>query len=437
MRRAGCIGVGLVLALAVASGAAAQEKPARLWVNVRADHKDHLYKLGETAVLTVDVWSQGKRVTEGQATWRLSVDGCTPAREGSFELANPESVSGTLSEPGFLLLEVTVKTPDGRERKNCGGAAFELEKVKPSRPMPEDFASYWAKERGKLSALPMQPTLTAVEPDREGVELFDVQIDCPGGKPVSAYFARPLQRQGKKLPAILFVHGAGVRSSNKGSPQSWASRGALAMDINAHGLPNGKPKEFYKKAGKAKISGYTHLPGKTRESSYFHGMFLRMIRALDFLCAQPEWDGEHLVVTGGSQGGAQSIAAAGLDSRVSAIAAHEPAMCDRTGVLIGRPSGWPRPVRRKDGTYNPDFAARARYFDSMNFGQCATARGLFSVGFRDRACPPTTVYAMYNVYAGPKEIVNLVNAGHHGSDIWRKRQRPFLFATLGLKEEPR
>ena len=52
------------------------------------------------------------------------------------------------------------------------------------------------------------------------------------------------------------------------------------------------------------------------------------MRTLDFLTSQPEWDGKRILVLGESQGGGQSLAAAGLDHRVSAVVATVPAMSD-------------------------------------------------------------------------------------------------------------
>ena len=44
------------------------------------------------------------------------------------------------------------------------------------------------------------------------------------------------------------------------------------------------------------------------------------------------------------------------------------------------------------------------YFDGMNFAARSMARALFSVGLMDLICPPSTVFAAYNHFAGPKEI---------------------------------
>ncbi len=42
------------------------------------------------------------------------------------------------------------------------------------------------------------------------------------------------------MPAILYVHGAGVRSSSLGAAAHATKR------FNAHGIPNGTPDAFYK-----------------------------------------------------------------------------------------------------------------------------------------------------------------------------------------------
>jgi cephalosporin-C deacetylase len=44
------------------------------------------------------------------------------------------------------------------------------------------------------------------------------------------------------------------------------------------------------------------------------------------------------------------------------------------------------------------------YFDGVNLATRANCQGLFSVGLMDKICPPSTVYAAYNYFSGPKEI---------------------------------
>jgi len=131
------------------------------------------------------------------------------------------------------------------------------------------------------------------------------------------------------------------------------------------------------------------------------------VRAIDFLTARPEWDGRTLVVFGGSQGGAQAFAAAGLDSRVTFFAALVPAMCDHSGMVVGRVSGWPKLVPiGADGKPDAKVLEAARYYDAMNFATRTKAAAFVTVGFIDVTCPPTSVYAAFNALRGEKEIFN-------------------------------
>jgi cephalosporin-C deacetylase-like acetyl esterase len=183
------------------------------------------------------------------------------------------------------------------------------------------------------------------------------------------------------------------------------------MDMNAHGIPNGRDKAFYDGLMAGELKDYRRAGRESRETIYFLGMFLRLVRAIDFLTAQPEWDGRTVVVSGSSQGGAQAIAAAGLDSRVTFFVAGVPAMCDHTGAVAGRIAGWPKFIETKERP-GADVVAAVRYYDGVNFASRAKAPGFFTVGFIDTTCPPTSVYAAYNALNAKKEIFHDITAGH-------------------------
>jgi len=44
------------------------------------------------------------------------------------------------------------------------------------------------------------------------------------------------------------------------------------------------------------------------------------------------------------------------------------------------------------------------YFDGVNFAARSKAQALFSMALMDLICPPSTVFAAYNHFAGPKDI---------------------------------
>jgi cephalosporin-C deacetylase-like acetyl esterase len=396
-------------ALVLASTSLLAQTPS-LTLKAATDRPDALYKAGETVTFTLEVTQDGKPLTSGKITGILSKDGVQPQPPQTLNVQDGKAtIIGKLDEPGFLLLRAS-----SGKASAMAAAGYDPLQLKPSMPVPDDFDAFWAAQKAELAKVPMKSTLTPVASAAKSVEAFDVQVDCLGN-PVSGYLGRPKNAKPKSLPAILHVHGAGVRSANVGST-FWAANegGMLSLDINAHGIPNGKPAEFYKALSEGELKGYPQFGNKDREQCYFKGMFLRLIRAIDFLAAQPEWDGKTLIVYGSSQGGFQAFAAAGLDERVTFICAGVPAGCDHTGSQANRVNGWPKIVPN-DAEGKPDAAAlqASRYFDCVNFATRAKCRGAaVTVGFIDTTCPPTSVYAAYNALTMTKSIHTDVLAGH-------------------------
>lgn len=409
-RRLG-LALGLLLQVGLCTASAAE---STYELSVVTDRPEALYAVGEQAKFRVSLKLAGQLVNEGQVAVLLDKDGMPPTRQEKLPLVKGEAtVAGTLAEPGFLRCRVTYTGQDKKTVSATAGAGFDPLKIPPSLPVPDDFDAFWTAQKARLAAVPMQPTLTPVKSPVAGVECFDVQITCVPPRPVSGYFARPVGAAPKSLPAILSVHGAGVRSSGLGSAAGPAKQyHALAMDINAHGIPNGQPEAFYQDLSRGELQGYPQFGREDREKCYFLGMFLRLTRALEFLTSQPEWDGQVLIVQGSSQGGGQSLAAAALDRRVTLISVGVPAICDHSGRASGRINGWPKLVPDQDGRPDPKVLQVARYFDGMNFATRTQAEAVFSVGFIDGVCPPTCVYATYNNLPGKKQMINEPLMGH-------------------------
>jgi len=396
---------GLLVAISSPPRAAAEDSPPRYALTVRAERPEAIYRQGEMVTFQLRLVLEDQPVEPAQLDWALSKDGLPAFRTGTAKLEHGHAtVTGQLGEPGFLQCQVVFHPATGPAVTALGGAGIDPEKIRPSLPVPDDFDAFWSDQKQKLAAVPANPRLTPVPWKEPGVECFDLQADCVGA-PISGYFARPAGAKPKGLPIVLTVHGAGVSSSILSTAVGWAKEGYLALDLNAHGLPNGRPPKFYLDLAASDLKDYRARGRESRDTVYFLGMFLRLVRAMDVLTAQPEWDGRTLVVSGSSQGGAQALAAAGLDSRVSFFAAGVPAMCDHTGAAAGRINGWPKLVPdAPDGRPDPKVREVARYYDAVNFASRIQVPGILAVGFIDTTCPPTTVYAAYNALRGGKEI---------------------------------
>ena len=411
---------------------AAPESPIK--ISARAERQDATYRQGEKVVFNLVVTDGGKPAA-GVVEWAILKDGLATDQKGSAELVEGKAVAtGSLNEPGFIQVRAVYRA-NAKARiapvTGLAGAAIDPTQIKRSLPVPEDFDAFWAGMKQKLSAVPVAPKLISVKASLPAVESFDLTAPAHGLQ-ISCYLSKPVGAKPRSLPIILTVHGAGVSDSSLGGSAGWASKGFLAMDMNAHGLPNGKPRQYYADLYAGPMKGYRFEQRSDREKAYFTGMMLRLVRAIDVLTAQPEWDGKHVVVSGTSQGGDQAIAAAGLDARVTFFAAGVPAGCDHSGMLVGRIAGWPKIVPVEEG--KPDMAVieAARYVDCMNFATRTKAAGAyFTVGFIDGTCPPTSVYAAYNQLTIPKEIYDDIPSGHSHSQAARDGMTKAVMRHVG------
>jgi cephalosporin-C deacetylase-like acetyl esterase len=211
------------------------------------------------------------------------------------------------------------------------------------------------------------------------------------------------------------MHSAGVDDSNLTRAVKGAKMRLLAFDFNAHGLPNGKGKAFYDEQTNGKLKSYPAFGADDRDKIYFLGMYLRVLRALEFVTTQPQWDGKTLIVQGSSQGGGQALVAAAMDRRVTLCLASVPALCDHTAFMVNRTPGWPRIVPKdSSGKYNDKVAQAARYIDAVNFAARIKCPTWITVGYIDRTCSASSVYAAYNNIPADteKHIIARPGMGH-------------------------
>ena len=170
----------------------------------------------------------------------------------------------------------------------------------------------------------------------------------------------------------------------------------------------------YTRLGQGPLSNYWNYNMDNRDRFYYKRVYLGCVRANDFIDSLPQYDGTHLGVTGGSQGGALSIVTAALDPRVKYLAAFYPALSDITGYLQGRAGGWPHYFDTNNLLFNntKEKISTIAYYDVVNFARQLKVPGNYSWGFNDETCPPTSMYAAYNQINAPKQLYLALETGH-------------------------
>ncbi len=168
---------------------------------------------------------------------------------------------------------------------------------------------------------------------------------------------------------------------------------------------------------------------------YYRRVFTDAVRAVDAARTLPQVDADRVAVTGGSQGGGIALAAAGLSRGLVATMPDVPFLChfERAVGMTDR-DPYQEIVRylsvHRDAQERV-FATLA-YFDGVNFAKRADAAALFSVALLDPICPPSTVYAAYNHYAGTDKAISVYSHNEHeGGQTWQwLAQADFLGARV-------
>ncbi len=374
------------------------------------------YAVGEPIRLTVTARYRGEILPGYFIEWTLAGDD-GQSRKGKASSAQPLKIETALIKPGFIRVLATLVDAEGKPLTNHhgyqkreapisfdGGAAAALAEIRQSMPEPADFDAFWRKQRERLAAVPLKYRLEPVTPAPEGSELFAVTVDCAGPRPVTGYLQVPAGAAPKSLRAVVGFHGYGVRSQ----PLPDTLRNEIYFSVNAHGFELGKGDEYYREFSRSIAAdgvGYARSKrlNADPETAYFNGMALRVMRALEFVKTLPAWNGEELIVSGGSQAGMQGIWAAGLDPAVTTVWTGVPWGCD----FGSEPAG------RIMHTWGAFYGRGLDYYDAVNHAariRCPVY--IFRVGMGDYTCPPGGVTAFYNRLACRKEITYIQGSTH-------------------------
>lgn len=299
----------------------------------------------------------------------------------------------------------------------------------PPRDEPADFDAFWRATLEEVRGVPLNPTFAPVDVGLSTVETFDVTFSGYGGQPIKAWLLMPRQRSGP-LPCVVEYLGYG---GGRGFPTDWllwSSVGYAHLVMDTRGQGSGWLKGD---TPDPEIDGANpHHPGfMTRgilspATYYYRRVFADAVRAVGAAQAHPGVDGSRIAATGGSQGGGITLAVSGLVPEVQVAMPDVPFLCHyrrATEITDGYPyQEIARYLMIQRDKEDAVFGTLA-YFDGVNFAARARARALFSVALMDQTCPPSTVFAAFNHYAGDKEIKVWRYNHHEGGGTYQSQEK--------------
>ena len=286
----------------------------------------------------------------------------------------------------------------------------ELRTYSPQREEPTDFDSFWEDTLSDARKFPLELQLKEMDFGLKLIESYDVTFNGYAGQPIKGWLLLPKSRN-EKLPCVVEYIGYG---GGRSFPTEWllyASAGYahFVMDTRGQGSSSlsGDTPDRDEVGGYPQYSGFMTKGILNPLTYYYRRLMTDAVRAVEAASQLPEVDPTRIAVTGKSQGGGLSLAAAGLEPSIKLCLPDVPFLCHfkRATQLIDTMPYYEivRFCRSHRDKVEQVFQTLS-YFDGMNFAVRANAKALFSVGLRDDICPPSTVFAAYNYYAGEKEI---------------------------------
>jgi len=300
----------------------------------------------------------------------------------------------------------------------------ELRRYRPDLPEPHDLDDFWRDTLAEARAAGGPATRTAaVSPITEMI-VEDLTFPGFGGEPVSAWIIRPHgSDDGRRHPVVVEYNGYGGGRGLAGERVNWALAGYVHvfMDTRGQGSGWGTGGVTADPHGSTPASDGFMTRGILDPREYFYRrVFTDAARLVDAVRELPFVDPDRVALTGGSQGGGITIAAAALTGP-TALMPDVAFLCDfRRGVdvAIGGPY---QEIARYLAVHRDHvervFATTA-YVDGAVLAPRITAPALFSVALMDDVVPPSTTFAAFNrLGSTDREIEVYGFNGHEGGQF--------------------
>ena len=314
----------------------------------------------------------------------------------------------------------------------------ELRSYLPDVAEPADFDEFWSGQLAAARGVARAPAFAAV--GATGIrhaEVFDVTFSGFGGDPVKGWLLVPHEAAPRGAVIVEYIgYGGGRGDPLDWLPWSCAGYVHLVMDSRGQGgdwraADTPDPSDN----GAPSAPGFLTRGIADARTHYYTRLFTDAACAVEAARSHPAAQGLPLVTTGRSQGGGLAIAAAHLADDVRAAMPDVPFLAHPRRAVDVTDKDPYQELTDYCRVHTDRVEAVFRtlsYIDVVNHAKRAHAPALFSVGLTDDITPPSTAFAAFNHYAGPKDIAVYEFNGHEGGETRHLRaQLDFLAAALG------
>ncbi len=290
----------------------------------------------------------------------------------------------------------------------------ELKNYKPALTRQPDFDSFWNKALEELAEIPLKYSLTSVDYPVKGVKVFTLDFLSYNNANIQGSFAIP--DTAGPHPGLMLFHGYNwALEGNLHETVNWALHGYACFQMLVRGQQGHSCDNVPSSTGHA--SGWMTKGILNPEEYYYRAVYLDAVCALEVLSSIDNVDPKRIGVTGGSQGGGLTLAAAALSDIPVVAVADFPYLSNFDRAIEITPTGpyneFNEYFRRNTA---PEIELQAKktlsYFDIMNLAPRIKCHTWVSSGLIDTITPPSTIFAAYNHMTCSKEIATFRYFGH-------------------------
>lgn len=381
----------------------------QLSLDVKVKDEDYIFLGKDSIAIEPQIKNRGQELIRGQLIVKLQTDDYQFLKEERINITIPAkgSFSGhlfglKLPQPGFYRYDISFALDGNRQIHKKFNVGYEPEKIVSPNDQPADFDIFWSNNLSELAKVDPGFQLTLLpEQSKLDYNMYEVSMRSLENEIIRGYYAKP-KKEGKH-PVIVEYMGYG--SSPYFPNHTWDGFAYFVLSIRGQAL--NKPTNRF---------GTWFTYGiENKETYYYRGAYMDVVRALDFVSSRTEIDAERIAVRGSSQGGALSVVAAALDRRVKALAIGIPFLSDFKDYF--QIASWPKSdvdayLQQHPGVTAVQVYNTLSYFDIKNLASRITVPMVMGIGVQDEVCPPHTNFAVYNQVASPKSWMAFGTYGH-------------------------
>ena len=300
---------------------------------------------------------------------------------------------------------------------------FPLEKLKTYKginPKPDDFDAYWENALNEMNAV--EPNIELIPADFKCsfADCFDLYFTGVGGARVHAKFFRPKNSSIAKKPAVLKFHGYYGNSGDWTENLPFAAEGFVVAALDCRGQ-GGLSEDVGGVKGNTITGHIIRGLDDSPEKLLFRQIFLDTAQLAKIVMQMEDVDENRVGATGGSQGGALTLACASLVPKLKLAAPVVPFLSDYKRVWeMDQAKDAYAELKEFFRRYDPmhereeEIFTKLGYIDVHNLAPRIKAKILFGIGLMDTICPPSTQFAIYNNITSEKEMKIYPDYGHEG-----------------------